>query len=78
MSEKDNDKEKDNLVILNEKEFNTKTKEDNPFKHFKAIPTGPLHTKTKEVNPFLVGSGNQDKPLPKPKPDKTKKPVSKE
>ena len=75
MSEKNNDKEKDNLVIINEKELNTKTKEDNPFKHFRAIPTGPLHTKTKEVNPFSVGNKNQDEPLLKSKLDKPKKPV---
>jgi len=34
-----------------------------------------LSTNTSKPNPFLVGSGNQDKPLPKPIPDKPKKPA---
>lgn len=28
-------------------------KNENPFKHFRAILSGPLHTNTKETNPFL-------------------------
>ena len=73
MSDK-NSKKKDDCVILNEKKLNTETKEDNPFKHFRAIPTGPLHTKTKEVNPFLSGNGNKQKLLSKPE-NKLEKPV---
>lgn len=30
-----------------------KSKIDKPFKHFRAIPTGPLHTNTNAKNPFL-------------------------
>lgn len=33
--------------------INTKVAEDNPFKHFRAIPSGPLPTNTLEKNPFL-------------------------
>jgi len=40
------------------------------------IEKARLSTNTSKPNPFLVGSRNQDKPSPEPKPDnKPKKPA---
>ena len=56
-----NRKKKGDCAQIDADKPNTETKEDNPFKHFRAIPTGPLHTATTAANPFLASIVNKDK-----------------
>jgi hypothetical protein len=74
MSDK-KDKKKDDCVILNEKKLNTETKADNPFKHLRAIPTGPLHTATTAANPFLASIVNKNNKQSLKQDNKPEKPV---